>query len=79
MWLVPRAKFLADVALIADRTNQPECAVIARLVDEAERKAKRLQEPWQIAAMNWSIAAMMDEIGPALERDARRQRMTRGR
>jgi hypothetical protein len=70
-WIIPREKFLRDVATIAERTHQPECAVIARLVAEAEQKGRRLTEPWQIAEFDQFIAAMRDEVGPALARDAR--------
>jgi hypothetical protein len=74
MWIIPRARFLAQVAAIADRTHQPECAVIARLVAEAEQKGRRLTQLWQIAEFDQFIAAMRDEIGPALERDAKNPR-----
>ena len=69
-----RADFLRHVARVADRTNLPECAVIAAMVDRVTQHASMSPDPAQTAHLDQVASAMSREIGPALERDARRGR-----
>jgi hypothetical protein len=69
-----RADFLRHVAAVADRTNLPECAVIAAMVDRVTQHASQATDPAQTAYLDQVAAAMSREIGPALDRDAGRGR-----